>query len=819
MDFPHLNDMQKKAVMATEGPLLLLAGAGSGKTTVLINRIINLLKYGSASDCSDVQENITEADLMFLEEYLKKPDTAYKSALEEVVAYNPAKPWRIMAITFTNKAANELKDRLRNVLGPSADDIWAMTFHSACVRILRRDISSLGFSSSFTIYDTSDSVSLMKRIMKDLNISDRVFQPRYLLSAISKAKDDLMTPEAFAESVQSSPDPRQKVISQAYKEYSKRLFDSNALDFDDLIYYTVRLLQQNDEIRKYYQNLFEYVLVDEYQDTNNLQYMLVTLLSGGRRNICVVGDDDQSIYKFRGATIKNILDFENQYSDARTIRLEQNYRSTSHILGAANDVIKNNQGRKSKTLWTDKKAGNKLSLYRADSEMEEAQYVAEKILLGIAAGGKWRDYAVLYRMNTLSKSLEYAFKRNGIPYKIYGGTGFFERSEVKDMIAYLCVIANTGDELRLVRIINSPSRGIGAKTIDSLRALSQEHGVSMFEIIESAGNYPELSRSGAKLASFANIINELRQASESVSLDILYDMLLDKSGYVVALETSNDPQDDTRKENVLELKSSIISYISSTESPSLEGFLSEIALYTDLDNMSNDDDFVSMMTIHSSKGLEFPNVFIVGAEDGIFPSVRSIGEPDEMEEERRLCYVAVTRAKENLCFTCSKRRMLHGKTSANPISRFIDEMSSEHIDKPAEYFYMDSFDRYDDDFGGRSSYTEYGSNGFGSGSRFQNEGYERQRSVRRSYDFESETQPSQKVYTPKKRSLSAQAPVSAPLPDYKEGDRIKHTAFGAGTITSIKPTGNDALISIEFDSAGTKRLMLKTASRYMTKEG
>ena len=804
-EFSFLNDMQKKAVMTTQGPLLLLAGAGSGKTTVLINRIANILKFGAASDSSRVPEGITEGDLEFLESYLASPDTEFKAAAEEVAALDRCEPWRIMAITFTNKAANELKDRLSAAIGPEAGDIWAMTFHSACVRILRRYIDKLGYSSSFTIYDTADSISLIKRIMKELNISDKTFTPRTILSAISRAKDSLISPEEYTFNAEKSYDMLQKTVAAVYTEYARRLKGANALDFDDLIYQTVNLLRGYEDVRTYYQQRFKYILVDEYQDTNNLQYLLVSMLAGGYENICVVGDDDQSIYKFRGATIKNILDFENQYKNAKTIRLEQNYRSTSHILAAANSVIKNNVGRKGKNLWTAKGEGEIVTLHRADSEDGEAQHIAEKILMGTVTGQNFRDYAVLYRINTLSKGLEYAFKRNGIPYKIYGGTGFFERAEVKDMLAYLCVIANPEDDLRLLRIINTPARAIGAATVDKVRQAAAAENASMFDIMERADEYDELSRPAPRLKAFAALITSLRGTAEIAGLDVLYDELLNQSGYQKMLENSDDPQDGTRLENVLELKSSILSYMTVTEAPSLEGFLSEIALYTDLDNLDDGDNCVSLMTIHSAKGLEFPNVFIVGMEDGIFPSIHSIGEPDEMEEERRLCYVAITRAKERLTFTCSARRMLHGKTSANPVSRFVEEISSEDIELPPDAFRREFEPTY-----GVHREEYFADRNYGSG----DSGWNYRKSV---YDRDPAIPPAPKK-TQKKYSLNKPVDASS-IPDYKEGDRIVHTAFGPGTIVSLKPVGGDALVKIEFDGVGTKQLMLKTAAKFMTLEG
>ncbi|MBP3623879.1 MAG: UvrD-helicase domain-containing protein, partial [Oscillospiraceae bacterium] len=501
-EFAALNPMQRQAVLATEGPLLILAGAGSGKTTVLINRIANLLKYGRAGDSDEVPAGADERQLEIL--------LAGGEEAQRMAALDPVAPWRILAITFTNKAAGELKERLERMLGPEANDIWACTFHSACVRILRRDAERLGFTGSFTIYDTADSLSLLKRILKDMDLDDKMFPPKAMLSEISRAKDSRIGARDYLDSARKSGDIRRIRIGEIYSEYMRRMFTANAMDFDDLIFFTVKLLEEQEEVRSYWQRRFQYVLIDEYQDTNHLQYLLSSLLAGGWGNICVVGDDDQSIYKFRGATIENILSFEQQYKNCRTIRLEQNYRSTTHILDAANAVIRHNQGRKGKELWSNQGAGEPLELYVADNENDEAQYVASKIMAAYGQGANWRDHAVLYRMNAQSNQLEYAFKRNGIPYRIIGGTRFFDRAEVKDVLAYLSLIASTADDLRLSRIINSPPRGIGERTVETVRQLAADNDCAMFEILSHADRYPELQRPAIRLRQFAGMINELR---------------------------------------------------------------------------------------------------------------------------------------------------------------------------------------------------------------------------------------------------------------------------------------------------------------------
>ena len=772
-EFSHLNDRQIDAVMATEGPLLILAGAGSGKTTVLINRIANLLKYGKASDSDELPAFADEKTLEALK--TRAPGAEVFAALD------PVEPWRILAITFTNKAAGELKSRLERMLGTeSANDVWACTFHSACVRILRRDAEKLGFGSNFSIYDTADSQSLIKRILKEQELDEKAFPPRSVLAEISRAKDERIGAQEYLDSARRMGDARHIKIGEAYIEYARRLFAANAMDFDDLIFFTVKLLAEHEDVRSYWQRRFRYVLIDEYQDTNHLQYLFSSLIAGGSGNICVVGDDDQSIYKFRGATIENILSFEHEFKGCRTIRLEQNYRSTSHILDAANAVIRNNAGRKGKELWTDAGTGELVKLYVADNENEEAQYVAAKIMADYGRGANWRDHAVLYRMNAQSYQLEYAFKRNGIPYRIVGGMSFFSHAEIKDMLSYLNVIATPADDLRLTRIINSPPRGIGERSIDLVRQLAADNARSMYEIITNAGDYPELSRAAAKLGAFAAMIEELREFAKDNTPDALLDEIIDKTGYIRALEEKNTQEDRTRIENVEELRSSIIGYMKESGDDTLEGYLANVALYTDLDNYDPDADTVVMMTMHSAKGLEFPTVYIVGMEEGIFPGIRAIGEQAEMEEERRLCYVAITRAERELELVCARQRMIFGRTTANRVSRFVDEIPDEHIEKniPKGYAHKDPSRE-------QQSYAH----------------------KRRTY------------YDTLKGGVAAPAAntaSTAPSASFAVGDSIRHKAFGEGVITKMSPMGGDYLVEINF-AQGAKRLMLRAAAPHMTK--
>ena len=785
--FPHLNPMQQVAVLQTEGPLLILAGAGSGKTTVLINRIYNLLKYGSGSDSELLPPFASEDMIRELEEHGPLAD--------EYAAMDPVSPWQILAITFTNKAAGELKTRLETLLGENSRDIWACTFHSACVRILRRDCDRLGFTRDFTIYDTSDSLSLIKHILKDQNLDEKYYPPRGILSEISRAKGDKVLPPEFCAEAKKTVNLHRQQIGEIYTEYVRRLSVSDAMDFDDLLLFTVMLLSEHEDVLDYWQRRFRYVLIDEYQDTNLLQYELSSLIAGKYKNICVVGDDDQSIYKFRGATIENILSFEERYQGCRCIRLEQNYRSTGHILDAANAVIRNNTERKGKELWTDKPSGDLIELYTADSEKEEAQYVASKMLAGYSKGANWRDFAVLYRKNAQSNSIEFALKRNGIPYRIFGGTRFFDRAEVKDILSYLSVVSSPGDNLRLERIINTPARGIGSKSIEVALSLAAEEGKTLFDVISHADRYEDLARPAMRMRAFATLIEELRAFSEVNTPDLLFDEIIEKTGYIRALKEKNTQEDLARAENVEELKTSILTYMRESGDTTLAGYLANVALYTDLDNYDTSASAVTLMTMHSSKGLEFPHVFIIGMEETIFPSMQAIGESAEMEEERRLCYVAITRAMQSLHLVCARERMIFGKTTSNRVSRFVDEIPEEDIHKnvPKGYGYRDAAPQ---------SYHQRSESGYGSG-------YNSSSIVRRPVQKGFDTHTIKLPVTPKTEQK--------PLLQLSVGDAVLHQAFHEGTVAKITPMGNDALLEIDFPSVGKKKLMLRTASLHMEK--
>ena len=774
--FSQLNDMQRQAVLTTEGPLLLLAGAGSGKTTVLINRIANLMRFGRGSDSNEISNTVTEEDVTFLEA-LQEPLEEYDRRRAELLcAVEPAVPWSILAITFTNKAASEIRDRLTALLGPEAQDIWAMTFHSACCRILRRDIERMGYTRSFTIYDAADSERIMKDIIRDIGLDDKTFPAKYVLGAISREKDKMVSAEEMLERAEASGDLRAQHIARCYGKYQTRLRDNNALDFDDIIFVTVKLLQEHEEVRKYYQRKFRYVLVDEYQDTNHMQYLLTSLLAGGYENVCVVGDDDQSIYRFRGATIENILSFEKQYPGSRTIRLEQNYRSTQAILDAANAVISHNLGRKGKRLWTSNGRGDPITLYEASDEGSEGNYVASRIIAG-SQNYSFRDFAILYRTNAQSNALEFALKRNGIPYRVIGGTRFFDRAEIKDMLSYLCVINNRADDLRLRRIINNPPRGLGAKTIETAQRLAEAERKPLYHVISDPYSYGPLEKPAMKLLQFSALIEELAQLLEDgMSLPDFYDELLIRTGYVDMLNAKDTEENKTRLENVRELKSSILSYLENTDTPTLAGFLEEIALYTDLEQYNDRDDAVVMMTMHSAKGLEFPNVFLVGLEDGLFPGMRAIGDTEQMEEERRLCYVAITRAKKMLTISYARQRMLYGRTSASLPSRFLKEIPEECLVRKGGY---------------------------------------RRPAPEPAGSYASHPQPRKPL---SRYPASAVAASAAPaFLELNAGDMIQHAAFGRGMVLSVMKMGGDALLEIAFDDIGTKKLMAKTASAHMKK--
>ena len=805
-DFAKLNPEQRRGVLTTEGPLLLLAGAGSGKTTVLINRIANLLTYGRGSDCGEVPAGASEDDLAFLENYPAQPTADERRRMRQLCAVEPPAPWQVLAVTFTNKAAKELRERLEAFGIAGAGDIWALTFHSACVRILRRDIDKLGFSNDFTIYDTDDCKRVVKDILKEMDLDEKTFSPREVLAVISKAKDELLSPQDFSKKWAGSGDWKRERVAKIYERYDRILCEANALDFDDLILHTVRLLQNEPDVRAYYQRKFRYILIDEYQDTNRMQYELVRLLADGHRNICVVGDDDQSIYRFRGADISNILNFEKEYKGTRTIRLEQNYRSTQNILDAANAVIKNNVGRKGKTLWTDAGSGEKVTIKTVFNEQDEANFVVSGMMTDFNRGKNWRDNAVLYRMNAQSNALEYALKRNGIPYQVVGGMKFFERAEVKDMLAYLALINNPADDLRLRRIINTPARGIGNASVERVQALAAEQSVPMMTVLRAAGEYAALKTAAARLEKFAAMIDALHDAAGDTELADFYDLVCEQSGYLRALEDKGDMESRGRLENVQELKSNILAFLDGEpEDATLAGFLNEIALYTDLDSASTDN-CVTLMTMHSAKGLEFPCVYVVGMEEGIFPGNRAVGDEEELEEERRLCYVAMTRAKEKLTLTNARQRMLFGRTTPNAPSRFLSEIPAENVNwlsKPS----AEPRSRYDEDYA--AGYGSFGrSSGFGSGYG------SRGGSVTTGFSG-TVARP-----THAKAAVSAAAKPAAGKPTLQlsAGDQVNHKTFGDGMVISVTPMGGDALIEVAFEQVGTKKLMLKTAGVHMTKK-
>ena len=767
--FYKMNDMQRKAVFHTEGPLLILAGAGSGKTTVLIGRIENMVRFGEAYTDNYVPANISESEIAKLKDYAENggDNTGW---LEAIVACRPIKPWNILAITFTNKAAGELKNRLEERLGSVAADIQASTFHSLCVRILRRDIEAIGYGRSFTIYDTDDSLRVIKDGLRECRIDEKVLPSRAVLSAISRAKDSMQTAADMAD--RAGNDFRLESIARVYDYYQRTLKDANALDFDDIIVNTVRLFLANPDILEYYQNRYKYIMVDEYQDTNQVQYKLISLLAEKHKNLCVVGDDDQSIYKFRGATIENILSFENQFDNTVVIRLEQNYRSTQNILSAANAVIANNTERKGKNLWTDSGDGAKIKFIRARDELEEARYISEKILENAKETGRFSDNAIIYRMNAQSNSVERLLARHTIPYRIVGGLRFYERKEIKDIVAYLSVIENPDDRLRLLRIINEPKRGIGNSTIQAAQSIADNLGESLFYVISHADEFAPLSKKSVPLMEFGTIIKTLADFVEEEGMENLIDELLEKTGYLKYLE-SQGFEGVTRIENVMELKTNVQKYIIENEEPTLAGFLEEIALYTDLDNYDRDADAVILMTIHSAKGLEFENVFIAGMDEGIFPSKASMMNPAEIEEERRLAYVAITRAKRELLVFSAERRMIFGQTVWGRQSRFISEIPDEYIE-------------HED------------------------------KTVQRRAQKPAQLKTIANSGSSKSIGVSSSPAGSSAIPkgtetDFSAGERVSHKVFGEGKVVSTKPMGGDLMMEIAFDKSGNKKLMANFA--------
>ena len=842
--FARLNAVQRQAVFATEGPLLILAGAGSGKTTVLVNRIANIIRFGSAHGSRELPRPVTEADLNDLRTAVANGrdlprETAY-------LAVRPARPWNVLAITFTNKAAGELKERLRAMLGDTlGGDVNASTFHSACVRMLRRDAERIGFPKSFTIYDSDDQQRVIKQIYKDLMIDDKFLPVKSAIAQISSFKDKLMS----AEDVAGEPfaNTKAQLISKIYTAYAGRLKTAGAMDFDDLIFHTVRLLQNDAEAREYYQNRFRYVVVDEYQDTSVAQFHLVRLLAGGTNNVCVVGDDDQSIYKFRGATIENILNFEKVFSGAKTIRLEQNYRSTANILNAANSVIKNNMGRKGKTLWTESGDGEKVHHYTATNEQDEASHIADVIGEHLREGASLKDHAVLYRMNAQSNPIETYFARAGIPYRIVGGQRFFDRKEVKDINSYLAVIVNPRDDVRLRRIINEPARKIGMTTIDKIGELASAAGVPMMEIIAHVRDYPALQRACAPLERFYEMYRELCDLSISEPLDVFVGDVIKKSGYEAMLKAMKE-EGETRLENLGQLVSSIKTYADQNgEDATLAGFLEEVALISDLDSYDNDADSVTMMTIHSAKGLEFPYVFVIGMEDGIFPGDMAKYNEEDMEEERRLCYVAITRAKKELYLSSSRTRMIFGQTRRNPPSSFLAEIDPALLDEtqsPELSSYGGGFGAGYGSYstnvpGGRSGYSgasrgylnsEYNARprgGFGGGysSGFASGGHESPNSYGGRHTVQStgfgsgygrsrgvgSAVPAGAGTSTLAGAPSAAAPKKKEAVSYAPGDVVEHRVFGRGTVLNATPIAGDCIVEIQFDRVGVKKTMANYA--------
>lgn len=860
--FGRLNEMQRAAVFTTSGPLLILAGAGSGKTTVLVNRIANLIRFGSAHGSSWTPREVTEDDVKALRTALMTGTDA-PGWLDGMLRKDAVRSWNVMAITFTNKAAGELKERLRNMLGgEEGDEVFASTFHSACVRILRRWAEEIGYPRSFTIYDTDDSQRVMKTVYKELSVDDKFFPVKSAINQMSRWKDQLVSP---AEALQTpAKDTKGALAARVYAAYEKKLKEAGAFDFDDLIYQTVQLLAEHKEVRDFYQNKYRYLLVDEYQDTSVAQFRLVSLLTGPEKNICVVGDDDQSIYRFRGATIENILNFERVYPGTKTIRLEQNYRSTSNILNAANCVIQHNTERKGKTLWTQNGEGDKVQVYTAENEQDEASHIADIIGQHLREGGHLADHAVLYRMNAQSAPLESYFTRAGIPHKIVGGQRFNDRKEVKDIHSYMSIVANPRDDVRLRRIINEPARKIGATTIDVIADLAGQEGVSMLEIIRHADQYAKLSRAIAPLYKFYQIYERLQDSLENKTLDEFASDVIEITGYKAMLEADaakghEDAAD--RLQNLGQLVNNMKNYCDQHgEEASLEGYLEDIALISDIDNYNESADQVVLMTIHSAKGLEFPYVFLIGMEEGVFPSEMSKYSEADLEEERRLAYVGITRAKKELYISNSVTRMLYGRTQRNEPSRFLREIEPEYLEETRSPVleqrsrlggwgssYSDTVpggaSGYSGASGwgrGSSSYGSYGgSTGYGNRSGYLNReynagesrgfgsGYAGRGSSSSGYGsgysgnasssggFGSGYSRPAAPKTPAKQINFTGTPTAKTNANtkkhYEPGDVVEHKVFGRGTVVAVKPAAGDQIVEIRFEKVGIKKTMANFA--------
>ena len=743
VNYDSLNTMQKEAVFHTKGPLLILAGAGSGKTRVLTYRMARLID----------EEGVN--------------------------------PWNILAITFTNKAAKEMRDRVDSLVGAGSESIWVSTFHSLCVRILRRYIDRLGYENSFTIYDADDQKSMMKDVCKQLRIDTKVLKERSILSAISSAKDELISPEEYEK--YCSGDYYKQKIASAYKQYQLQLKRNNALDFDDLIVKTVELFRCCPDVLDYYQERFRYIMVDEYQDTNTAQFRLVRLLADKYRNLCVVGDDDQSIYKFRGANIGNILNFEKEFENAKVIKLEQNYRSTSNILNAANGVIRHNRGRKDKTLWTDQPGGTPIGAKQFNSAYDEADYVAKDILRRVQRDeGQYSDFAVLYRTNAQSRLFEEKFLIANIPYRIIGGVNFYARKEIKDMLAYLKTVDNARDDLAVRRIINVPKRGIGATTLAKIQEYAVHSDLSFYDACKRVDEVPGIGRSAGKIKDFVTFIQTLRSQAEYISVHELLEMILDTTGYVLDLESEDSEEAKARVENIDELISKTVSYEETAAEPTLSGFLEEVALVADIDSLDESENHVVLMTLHGAKGLEFPNVYLTGMEEGIFPSYMSMDDddPDALEEERRLCYVGITRAMKHLTVTCAKTRMVRGTTQFNPMSRFLREIPKEVLESE------------EDDAKRRSNY------GFEKGTQKQKANFTNQRYPSGS---DSPLQTRQGFQKPAFDPTQFKVKKADHL-DYQEGDRVRHVKFGEGVVENIADGAKDFEVTVNFDGYGVKKM-------------
>ena len=763
--FKKLNPEQRKAVLSVKGPLLILAGAGSGKTTVLINRIQNLIEFGDAYESNEISDGITDADIDSLKELLvsgKEPSAGMRKLLKT----GNIMPWNILAITFTNKAADELKKRISDAVGADSNEVFASTFHSACVRFLRRNSDAAGISNNFDIYDTDDSQRVMKDILKSRGIDSKFISPKAVLSVISRAKDEMNSPDDLRVAASSA---REELFATLYHDYQLRLKNSNALDFDDLIYFTVRLLENNPEVKSYYNNRFKYIHVDEYQDTSYAQFRLIYLLTGKEGNICVVGDDDQSIYKFRGATIENILGFEERFPGSRVMKLEQNYRSTSSILNAANRVISNNVGRKGKVLWTDNEDGDLITVYKGERENDEAAFIASKIWENNKKGIPYNAHAILYRMNAQSKIFENYFIRAGIPYVVMGSLRFLDRAEIKDILSYMSILNNPYDDLRLKRVINVPARKIGQRTVENIENIASGLGIPMLEVIANASDFPILERSLKPLKEFYGLYERLAECAADKSISDLLTYVLEETGYLDMLKADGE-KGQVRIENVGELMSSVKIFEDEQPEASLNDFLTDMFLASDLDNYSEENDAVVMMTLHNSKGLEFDIVFMPGMEEGIFPGDASRYDEKEIEEERRLCYVGMTRARKQLYLIFAEMRMLFGMTRRNPVSRFIEEIPEEMT------------------------------NSINTGEKFLTARQKREREERRDPAILKTSITTHSI--DKKRSTKK---------IFKGGDRIIHKVFGRGIILKATEIGDDILLEIDFDDFGKKKAMANYA--------